>query len=309
VQELRVELRIALQFGRGVAEQRLDLRADVRDRVAIVRRRDQGHERESLGQGAILALGLVEPLGRVGEHGARCDGFALVRNRSEGHRDDDLLPVLPRVSEVATLDALALRHSLEGIEDVTALVFGAQQGDVTPRDVLCGMAVDPLGTPVPAQDVPAEIEPDDRLGRVSANGVELTGVASALSFGSTEAVGGEAGQDRQREPNGQGEDRPRRLIRDEGEEQSPAGGGDQSAPARPGGEGDRGGDQHRQRGGYLRRGVVEQREGNRDGGLEHEAGQGHEPSVRSEPLGQQLGGRSNCHSVRRRLLRAWDREP
>ena len=134
MQELRVELRIVLQIGRRVAEQRLDLPADVEDRAAVVRRRDHGDDRERLGQSAILVLGLVEPLGRIGEDGARGDDSIIVRNGSDGHRDDQLLPGRPRVAEVATVDALALRHSLEGSEDVRALVLGAQQGDVTPCD-------------------------------------------------------------------------------------------------------------------------------------------------------------------------------
>ena len=128
-----------------------------------------------------------------------------------------------------------------------------------------------------------------------ADGVELAGVALTLSFDSTKAVGGEPGQDRHREPNGQGEDCPRLLICDEGEEEPPACSADQSAPARPDDESDGSADQHRQRRACLRRGDVEQSEGNRGGSLEHEADQGHEPRVRSQPLDLQLRGPHLCH--------------
>ena len=122
-----------------------------------------------------------------------------------------------------------------------------------------------------------------------ADSVELTGVALALSFDSTEAVGGEPGQDRHGEPDGQGEDCPRFLIGDEGEEEAPACSADQGAPARAGDERDGGSDQNRQRGACLRRRDVQESEGNRDGSLEQEADQGHEPRVRSKPLVQLRG--------------------
>ena len=93
VQKLAEELRIVLPLGGRVAEQLLDLRADVRDRAPIVRRRDQGHEREGLHEGAIPALGLVHPFGCVGDDSARGDDSAAVGNRRERHRDDELLTV------------------------------------------------------------------------------------------------------------------------------------------------------------------------------------------------------------------------
>ena len=167
VQKLAEELRIVLPLGRRVAEQLLDLRADVRDRAPVVRRRDQGHEREGLDEGAIPALGLVHPFGCVGDDGARGDDSAAVGNRRERHRDDELLTVPSSLGEVAPVDPLALRHSLEGGADVSRILFRAEERDVRARDVLRAVAVDPFGPSIPAQDLAVEVEPDDRLGRVA----------------------------------------------------------------------------------------------------------------------------------------------
>jgi hypothetical protein len=252
----------------------------------------------------------VHPFGCVGDHRAGGDDLGVVADRRERHRDDQLLSVPPPLAQVAPVDPLALRHALEAGEDVGRILLRAEQRDVTARDVLGAVTVDPLCPSVPAQDLPVEVEPDDRLGRVSLDGVQLAGVAPTLPFGATQVVGREPAQDRNREPDGQGDHRSNRVIDDEDEEERPTSRGDQRSPARPGGERDRSRDQQGQRSGGLRRGRVDHREWNRDGGHEHEAHQGHEPSVRSEPLGQQLGGRSrNCHLVRRGLLRARDREP
>ena len=288
MQELAEEPGIVLPLGRRVAEHLLDLRADVRDRAAVVRRRDQGDERKRLDEGAVPALGLVHAFGPVGDDRARGDDSAVVANRDQRHRDDELLAVPSSLAEVAAIDALALRHSLEGREDVRGVLLRAEEGDVGVRDIRLGMAVDPLGPSVPGQDVALEVEPDDRLGLVPPDRVQLTRVASALSFGAAQAVGREPGQDRRSEPDGQGDERPRRVIDREDEEERPACGCDESAPARPDEKRDGGCDQERQRSRGLRR--VEQRERNRGGSLEHEADQSHDPGVRSEPLGRQTHG-------------------
>ena len=258
VQELAEELRIVLPLGGRVAEQLFDLRADVRDRAPIVRRRDQGHERESLHEGAVPALGLVHPFGCVGDDCARGDDSAAVGDRRKRHRDDELLTVPAPLSEVAPVDPLALGHSLEGGPDVSRILFRAEERDVCALDVLRAVAVDPFGPSIPAQDLALEVEPDNRLDPVAAEGVQLTGVAPALSLGSTQAVGHEPGQDRRREPERQRDDRPRGVVDDEDEEERPASRGDQCAPPRPDEERDRGCDQERQRGRGLRRGDIEQ---------------------------------------------------
>ena len=288
MQKLPEEPGIVLPIGGRVAEHLLDLRADVRDGAAVVRRRDQGDEWKRLDEGAVPALGLVDALGPVGDDCARGDDSAVVANRDQRHRDEELLAVPSALAEVAAIDAFALRHSLERREDVRAVLFRAEEGDVGIGDVRLGMAVDPLGPSVPGQDVPLEVETDDRLGLVSPDCVQLTRVAAALPFGAAQAVGREPRQDRRSEPDGQRDERSNSVVDDEDEEERPACGRDESAPARPDEERDGGCDQKGQRSRSLRR--VEQRERNRGRGLEHEADQGHDPGVRSEPHGRQTHG-------------------
>ena len=164
--------------------------------LAVVRCRDQGDEWKRLDEGAVPALGLVHALGPVGDDRARGDDSAVVANRDQRHRDEELLAVPSALAEVAAIDALALRHSLEGGEDVRGVLFRAEEGDVGIRDIRLGMAVDPLGPSVPGQDVPLEVETDDRLGLVSPDCVQLTRVAAALPFSAAQAVRRKPRQDR-----------------------------------------------------------------------------------------------------------------
>ena len=290
-----------------VAEHLLDLRADVRDGAAVVRRRDQGDEWKRLDEGAVPALGLVDPFGPVGDDCAGSDDAAVVANRDERHRDEELLAVPSALAEVAAIDAFAFRHALERREDVRGVLFRAEEGDVGIGDVRLRVAVDPLRPSVPGQDVPLEVETDDRLGLVSPDCVQLTRVAAALPFSAAQAVGGEPRQDRRSEPDGQRDERSNSVVDDEDEEERPACCRDESAPARPDEERDGGCDQEGQRGRSLRR--VEQRERNRGRSLEHEADQGHDPGVRSEPHGRQTHGAAVVGLNEHDQVRAGKREP
>jgi hypothetical protein len=148
---------------------------------------------------------------------------------------------------VAAIDAFTLRHAFEGSLDVRRVFFRTEEGDVGIGDVRLGVAVDPLGPSVPGQDVPLEVETDDRLGLVSADCVQLTRVAAALPFSSAQAIGGEPRQDRRSEPDGQRDERSNSVVDDEDEEERPACGRDERAPARPDEERDGGCDQEGQR--------------------------------------------------------------
>ena len=138
----------------------------------------------------------MHPFGCVGDDCARGDDSAAVGDRRERHRDDELFSVPSSLRKVAPVDPLPLGHSLESGADVSRILFGAEQRDVRALDVLRAVPVDPFGPSIPAQDLAVEVEPDDPLGRIAPDSVQLTRVAPALSLGTTQAVGHEPGQDR-----------------------------------------------------------------------------------------------------------------